>query len=116
MMDKTTINAVDVLLVTDVQNDFCPGGKLAVPHGNEVVAVINRLAKRFSNVILTQDWHPASHKSFASSHSGRQPFEIIELSYGEQILWPDHCVQGTKGADFHPDLCIPHAQLIVRKG
>jgi nicotinamidase/pyrazinamidase len=106
----------DVLLVVDVQNDFCPGGNLAVPHGNEVVPVINQLAARFTHVILTQDWHPRGHLSFASSHSGKQPFETIEVAYGEQVLWPDHCVQGTPGAAFRQDLDIPHAELVLRKG
>ncbi|HEX6297881.1 MAG TPA: bifunctional nicotinamidase/pyrazinamidase [Burkholderiales bacterium] len=104
------------LIVTDVQNDFMPGGALAVPRGDEVVPLINRLAARFENVVLTQDWHPRGQISFASSHPGKKPFETIRLAYGEQVLWPDHCVQGTLGAAFHPDLSIPHAQLIVRKG
>lgn len=106
----------DVLLVIDVQNDFCPGGALAVPRGDEVVSVINRLARRFSNVVLTQDWHPPTHASFASAHPGRRPFEIVEAAYGPQTLWPDHCVQGTSGADFHPLLSVPHACLVLRKG
>ena len=106
----------DVLLVIDVQNDFCPGGTLAVPRGDEVVAVINRLASRFPNVVLTQDWHPPDHLSFASTHPGRKPFEIVTAPYGAQVLWPDHCVQGTPGADFHPSLTIPHAALVLRKG
>jgi len=99
-----------------VQNDFMPGGALAVPKGDEVVPVINRLATRFDNVVLTQDWHPRGHASFASSHPGKKPFEKIQLEYGEQVLWPDHCVQGTSGAAFHPDLAATHAQLVVRKG
>jgi nicotinamidase/pyrazinamidase len=106
----------DVLLVVDVQNDFCPGGNLAVPHGDEVVPVINQLAARFAHVILTQDWHPRGHLSFASSHRDKQPFETIEVAYGEQVLWPDHCVQGTPGAEFRRDLDIPHAELMLRKG
>jgi nicotinamidase/pyrazinamidase len=106
----------DVLLVIDVQNDFCPGGALAVPRGAEVVAIINRLASRFANVVLTQDWHPADHLSFASAHPGRKPFEIMAAAYGPQVLWPDHCVQGTRGAAFHPSLTIPHAALVLRKG
>jgi nicotinamidase/pyrazinamidase len=106
----------DVLLAVDLQNDFMPDGALAVPAGDEVVPVINALARRFANVVLTQDWHPAHHISFASSHPGRQPFERIRLPYGDQILWPDHCVQGTSGAALHTDVAIPHAQLIVRKG
>src|SRR6266849_5236003 len=106
----------DVLLVIDVQNDFCPGGALAVPRGDEVVTIINRLARRFPNVVLTQDWHPLDHLSFASTHPGRKPFEIVTAAYGPQVLWPDHCVQETPGADFHPSLTIPHAALVVRKG
>ena len=106
----------DVLLITDIQNDFCPGGALAVPHGDEIVPVVNRLSRRFAHVILVQDWHPEGHVSFASSHPGRQIFETIELAYGSQTLWPDHCVQGSPGAAFHPGLDVPHAELIVRKG
>ncbi|HZM35107.1 MAG TPA: bifunctional nicotinamidase/pyrazinamidase [Burkholderiales bacterium] len=104
------------LIVVDVQNDFMPGGALAVPRADEVVPVINRLAARFENIVLTQDWHPRGQVSFASSHPGKQPFEIIRLPYGEQVLWPDHCVQGTSGAAFHEDLVLPQAQLVVRKG
>lgn len=106
----------DVLLVVDVQNDFCPGGALAVPHGDEIVPVVNRLARRFAHVVLTQDWHPRGHRSFASAHPGKQPFNTIEVEYGAQTLWPDHCVQGTGGADLHPGLEVPQAELIVRKG
>jgi nicotinamidase/pyrazinamidase len=106
----------DVLLVIDVQNDFCPGGALAVAGGDSVLAPINRLAQRFDHVILTQDWHPANHASFASAHPGKQPFEQIAMPYGSQTLWPDHCVQGTQGAEHHLDLHIPHAELILRKG
>jgi nicotinamidase/pyrazinamidase len=106
----------DVLLVVDIQNDFCPGGALAVPRGDEVVPVINRLAARFQHVVLTQDWHPRNHNSFASSHPGRKPYDVIETHYGRQILWPDHCVQATPGAEFRKDLQIPHAELIIRKG
>ena len=116
MRDTIKITDRDVLLVVDVQNDFCPGGNLAVPHGDEVVPVINQLAARFAHVILTQDWHPRGHLSFASSHPGKQPFETIEVAYGEQVLWPDHCVQGTPGAEFRQDLAIPHAELVLRKG
>jgi nicotinamidase/pyrazinamidase len=104
------------LIVVDVQNDFCPGGALAVPKGDEVVPVINRLAARFDNVVLTQDWHPRGHASFASSHPGKKPFETLELAYGKQVLWPDHCVQGTLGAAFHSNLNTENAQLVVRKG
>ncbi|MBI2016458.1 MAG: bifunctional nicotinamidase/pyrazinamidase [Candidatus Rokubacteria bacterium] len=106
----------DGLLVVDVQNDFTPGGALAVAHGDEVVPLVNRLARAFQHVILTQDWHTPGHVSFASSHAGKKPFETIELAYGTQVLWPDHCVQGTPGAEFHRALDVPHAQLIVRKG
>jgi nicotinamidase/pyrazinamidase len=104
------------LVVVDVQNDFMPGGALAVAHGDEVVPLINRLAARFDSVVLTQDWHPRGHISFASSHPGRKPFETIELAYGTQVLWPDHCVQGTSGAVLHPDLNVTKAQLVIRKG
>jgi len=106
----------DILLIVDVQNDFCPGGALAVPQGDEIVPVINRLAADFAHVILTQDWHPRGHASFASSHPGKQPFETIEVAYGQQILWPDHCVQGMVGAAFHSGLDVPHAELVLRKG
>ena len=104
------------LIVTDVQNDFMPGGALAVPRGDEVVAVINRAAARFDNVVLTQDWHPPGHASFASSHPGAKPFDTVSLPYGRQVLWPDHCVQGTPGAALHAALDIPHVQLVMRKG
>jgi len=106
----------DALLVVDVQNDFLPGGALAVPRGDEIVPLVNRIAERFAIVVLTQDWHPAGHASFASSHPGTRPFETTRLSYGRQILWPDHCVQGSPGAQFAPGLDIPHAQLVIRKG
>ncbi len=104
------------LLVVDVQNDFMPGGALAVPGGDAVVPVINRLARRFAVVVLTQDWHPPDHLSFASQHAGRSPFGRVTLPYGEQTLWPDHCVMGSQGAALHADLDVPHAQLILRKG
>ena len=106
----------DVLLVVDVQNDFCPGGNLPVPNGDGVVPVVNRLGSRFAHVVLTQDWHPQGHQSFASSHPGRKPFETVTLPYGHQVLWPDHCVQGTTGAEFHGRLQVPHAELVLRKG
>jgi nicotinamidase/pyrazinamidase len=106
----------DVLLVVDVQNDFCPGGALAVPRGDEIVPLVNRLGERFRHAVLTQDWHPAGHGSFASSHPGRKPFETIELAYGAQTLWPDHCVQERPGAAFHRDLRLPRAELVIRKG
>jgi nicotinamidase/pyrazinamidase len=104
------------LLVIDVQNGFLPGGSLAVKDGEQVVPVINRMAKAFFNVVITQDWHTAGHVSFASSHSGKKPFETIDLPYGKQVLWPDHCVQGTDSADLSKDLSIPHAGLVIRKG
>jgi len=104
------------LLVIDVQNDFIPGGQLPVAGGDLIVPLINRLARQFSQVIIAQDWHPPGHASFASRHPGKQPFDVIQLPYGEQTLWPEHCVQGTTGAGFHPDLDLPHAQLIIRKG
>ena len=110
------ISETDALLVIDVQNDFCPGGALAVPNGDLVVPIINRLMDRFSHVILTQDWHPADHSSFASNQSGAAPYSTISMSYGEQIVWPEHCVQGTRGAGFHQDLNTDRAELIVRKG
>lgn len=116
MSGRIEIGERDLLLVVDVQNDFCEGGALAVPGGDEVVEPINRMAQHFRHVVLTQDWHTPGHLSFASSHPGKKPLETIELDYGTQILWPDHCVQGTLGAEFHPDLHIPHAELILRKG
>src|ERR1700740_350028 len=104
-------NDRDVLIVVDVQNDFCPGGALAVPRGDEVVPIVNRLAAKFRHVVLTQGWHPQGNCSFASPHPGNQPFETITAAYGPQILWPDHCVQTTWGAEFHRSLQIPHAGL-----
>lgn len=104
------------LLVIDVQNCFLPGGSLAVKDGEQVVPVINRIAKAFTNVVMTQDWHTAGHVSFASAHPGKKPFEIVDLPYGKQVLWPDHCVQGTDGAALSKDLSIPQAELIIRKG
>ncbi|MHA1547678.1 MAG: bifunctional nicotinamidase/pyrazinamidase [Alphaproteobacteria bacterium] len=106
----------DVLLMVDVQNDFCRGGALAVPDGDAVIAPVNRLATSFDHVVLTQDWHPADHLSFASSHPGKGPFETVTMPYGPQVLWPDHCVMGTRGADLHPDLDITRAELVLRKG
>jgi nicotinamidase/pyrazinamidase len=105
-----------VLLVVDVQNDFCPGGALPVREGNEVVPIVNKLSRHFAHVVLTQDWHCAGHLSFASAHPGKKPLERVELSYGQQILWPDHCIGGTPGAAFHPDLDVAHCELILRKG
>ena len=104
------------LLVIDVQNCFLPGGSLAVKDGEQVVPVINRIAKGFANVVMTQDWHTAGHVSFASSHAGKKPFETVDLPYGKQVLWPDHCVQGTDGASLSKDLVVPKAELIIRKG
>ncbi len=116
MSETFSIGERDVFLVVDVQNDFCPGGGLGVPNGDQVVPAINRLAKRFAHVVLTQDWHPAGHSSFASSHAGKKPFDTIKAAYGAQILWPDHCVQGTRGAEFRSDLAVTKAELILRKG
>lgn len=108
--------AHSVLIVVDAQNGFMPGGGLPVPHGHQVVPVINRIGKLFSNVVLTQDWHPAGHASFASSHPGHAPYDVISMPYGPQVLWPDHCVQGSHDAALHQDLQLPQAQLIIRKG
>jgi len=113
---KITADRNSVLLVVDVQNCFLPGGSLAVKDGDKVVPVINALAKKFEHVVLTQDWHTPGHISFASSHSGKKPFETTDVAYGKQVLWPDHCVQGTDGAALSKDLAIPHAQLVLRKG
>jgi nicotinamidase/pyrazinamidase len=116
-MDRAIrISDDDLLLVIDVQNDFCAGGALAVPDGDAVVPVINRLAERFKHIALTQDWHPNGHSSFATTHPGRAPFEVIAMPYGEQTLWPDHCVQGTPGAGFHAQLDTQRAELVIRKG
>jgi nicotinamidase/pyrazinamidase len=106
----------DLLLIIDVQNDFCPGGALAVADGDAVVPVINRIAERFSHVVLTQDWHPLGHSSFATSHPGSNPFDVVGMPYGQQTLWPDHCVQGAPGATFHPQLVTERAELVIRKG
>jgi nicotinamidase/pyrazinamidase len=113
---KITPTATDVFIVVDVQKCFIPGGSLAVDKGDEVVPLINAIAKKFQIVVMTQDWHTADHISFASQHAGKKPFEMIDLPYGKQVLWPDHCVQGTEGAEFAPGLDIPHAQLVIRKG
>jgi nicotinamidase/pyrazinamidase len=115
------ITPTDVLLVIDVQNDFCPGGALAVTDGDAVIEPIHRAAQHFQHIVLTQDWHTPNHNSFASAHPGKKPFEQIELAYGSQTLWPDHCVQGARGADFHPALQLTRAELvraelILRKG
>lgn len=106
----------DALLIIDVQNDFCLGGALAVADGDAVIEPIHNIAPRFAHMILTQDWHPAGHSSFASSHPGKQVFEQIDMPYGPQTLWPEHCMQQTLGADFHPDLKLPQAELVLRKG
>lgn len=110
------IDDESVLIVVDVQNCFLPGGSLAVKDGDQVIPVINKIAKGFSNVVMTQDWHTPGHTSFASAHPGKKPFEVIDLSYGKQVLWPDHCVQGTDGASISKDIAIPQAELIIRKG
>lgn len=110
------LTQTDLLLVIDVQNDFCPGGALAVTDGDAVVSAINNLSSQFSHVVLTQDWHPASHSSFASSHQNQQPFSTMMMAYGEQTLWPDHCIQGTTGAEFHADLNTSAASMVIRKG
>ena len=104
------------LIVIDVQNDFCPGGALAVAGGDEIVPGINALMPDMDAIVLTQDWHPAGHSSFASSHPGQEPMSVTDMPYGPQILWPDHCIQGTQGAAFHPDLDTNPANMIVRKG
>ncbi len=105
-----------VLIVVDVQNGFCSGGGLPVPNGEQVVPVINAVAPAFNNIVLTQDWHPADHASFASSHAGREPYQTIELSYGAQVLWPEHCIQGSRDAELHAGLNLARAQLVIRKG
>jgi len=114
--DKIKPGPSSALIVVDVQNCFLPGGSLAVKDGDQVIPVINRIAKDFENVVMTQDWHTAHHISFASSHEGKKPFEVIKLPYGNQVLWPDHCVQGTEGAHIAKGIDIPHAELIIRKG
>jgi nicotinamidase/pyrazinamidase len=111
---KTT--SLDVLIVVDVQNDFCPGGALAVPDGDRVIDVIHRIAPSFEHIVLTQDWHPPGHHSFACVHQGKKHFDSIDVAHGTQTLWPDHCVQGTWGAEFHPALHLPQAELVLRKG
>ncbi|HVJ09582.1 MAG TPA: bifunctional nicotinamidase/pyrazinamidase [Acidisarcina sp.] len=111
-----TLTENDVLLIVDVQNDFCEGGALAVPRGEEVVDLINRIAPLFRHAVVTQDWHPEGHLSFASSHPGKAAYQTIQAPYGEQILWPDHCVQGSYGAEFHAKLAVPSAAMILRKG
>ncbi len=110
------VSSSDVLIVVDVQNDFCTGGALAVPGGEKVVPAINRIAEKFEHVVLTQDWHPENHVSFASNHPHKRPFDTIELNYGPQVLWPDHCIQGSAGASFHMALETNRASLVLRKG
>ena len=116
MADIRIAQDTDAFVVIDVQNDFCPGGALEVPNGDEVVGPINGLTSQLKHVLLTQDWHPVDHISFASMHEGRNPFEVIEIDYGAQVLWPNHCVQGTAGAAFHADLNVNAAELVIRKG
>lgn len=108
--------ARDAFVVVDIQNDFCPGGALGVPGGDQVVPIANRVMEQFRIVVLTQDWHPSEHTSFASNHPGKKPYDVVNLPYGDQILWPDHCVMGSPGAAFHPDLDVEQATLIIRKG
>ncbi|MGX7709119.1 bifunctional nicotinamidase/pyrazinamidase [Methylobacterium sp. Gmos1] len=117
-MDSYALTAsdTDCLLVIDVQADFLPGGALAVPDGDAVIAPINALGRTFRHVVLTQDWHPAGHASFATSHPGKEPLGTVDLAYGTQVLWPEHCIQGTAGAELSPRLELPHAELIIRKG
>src|SRR6185437_14343209 len=110
------VNPQDVLLVVDIQNDFCPGGALAIAGGDAVIEPIHRISSVFQHIILTQDWHPANHTSFAANHPGKKVYDSIRLNYGEQTLWPTHCVQGTHGAEFHRDLNLPKAELVLRKG
>jgi nicotinamidase/pyrazinamidase len=114
--DRVVLRATDALLVVDVQNCFLPGGSLAVQGGDAVIPLINTLSKKFANIVMTQDWHTADHVSFATQHNGKEPFQLIDLKYGKQVLWPDHCVQGTEGAALHKDLDTTKAQLIIRKG
>ena len=115
-MTKSAILSTDALLAVDVQNDFCTGGRLGIQGGEAVAAPINRVSGLFRTVVMTQDWHPPGHQSFASAHPGRRPYETVAMSYGDQVLWPDHCVQGTVGASLHPDLDAARATLILRKG
>lgn len=116
-MDHLNITDQDALILIDIQNDFMPGGSLAVPDGDAILPIVEDLAEKFDNIILTQDWHPAGHSSFASSHDGKSPFEMTDMAYGAQVLWPDHCVQGTPGAEFRlPEWIQQKSQLIIRKG
>lgn len=107
---------MEALLVVDIQNDFCPGGALEVPDGDAIIPAVNRLIDRFDIIIQTQDWHPPKHRSFASSHEGKNPYDTVKMDYGTQVLWPDHCIQGSKGAGFHPDLNTLKTQVVIRKG
>ena len=113
---SVAVDDKSVLIVVDVQNCFLPGGSLAVKDGEQVIPVINKLARRFANVVMTQDWHTPDHVSFASAHAGKKPFDVIKLGYGDQVLWPDHCVQGTEGAAISREISIPQAELVIRKG
>lgn len=115
-LKTTDTKDMHALLIVDLQNDFCPGGALAVPEGDIIVPTVNQLLGNFDHVLMTQDWHPEGHQSFASSHPDHDPYDVIEVDYGEQVLWPDHCVQGTEGAEFHPELDTTHSELIIRKG
>ena len=116
MSSSIAVDSHDALVIVDVQNDFVPGGALAVAEGDSIIPIVNRLARAFGHVVITQDWHPAGHASFATSHAGRRPFDIVATPWGEQVLWPDHCVQGTFGAALHRDLDVDSAFLILRKG
>ncbi len=116
MSEGFVIGPRDLFLAVDLQNDFCPGGALAVPEGDKIIPLINRLAQGFAHVVLTQDWHPKGHLSFASSHPGKKPFDTIDMPYGRQVLWPDHCVQDSAGAAFHADLAVAKGELVLRKG
>jgi len=116
MNDPVINRRTDALVIVDVQNDFCPGGSLAVDQGDAIIPVINDLSARFEHILLTQDWHPRDHKSFASQHPGAAPFDTARMPYGDQTLWPDHCVQGTRGAEFHDRLDVSRAELVIRKG
>lgn len=107
---------MEALLIVDIQNDFCPGGALAVPNGDKIIPIVNKLIDRFDTIIQTQDWHPKGHLSFASSHSNKDEYDTIEIDYGTQVLWPDHCIQGSRGGEFHPDLNTQKTQVIIRKG
>jgi nicotinamidase/pyrazinamidase len=115
MTDRMSLGETDILLAVDIQNDYCPGGALGVPRGDKIVPIINKIARRFAHVLVTQDWHPPDHNSFASAHSGSKPYETLDAPYGSQVLWPDHCVQGTRGAEFHPALDLIQVELMLRK-